>query len=309
MLASPGGGRHHRRMRLAVTATRLLIRLGAWLPLRALHALGGGIGWLAGAVSTREHRVAHGNVARCFPELGRDARRALVRETLREAGRGLTELAAIWGRRPASTLRLIRSVEGVEHLDAGLARGRGVIVAAPHLGCWELLNLWLATRAPLSILYRAPVREVFEPLLVEARTRSGVEALRAEPAAVRKLVRRLAEGRMVGILPDQRARHGEGLPSTFFGQPTRTMTLLSRLAARTGAAVVIAWAERLPRGGGYAIHLAPASPEVASEDLDAAVHALDRDLEAAVRRAPAQYQWTYKRFGFWTSGMPAPVDD
>lgn len=296
-------------MRLAVTATRWLIRLGARLPLSALHALGAGIGWLARVTSTREYRVAHGNLKRCFPELDRDARRALLRATMREAGCSLTELAAIWGRAPVAATRLIRRVEGLQHLDAALARGRGVIVAAPHLGCWEILNLWLATRAPLSILYRAPVREAFEPLLVHARTRSGVEALRAEPAAVRKLVRRLAEGRMIGILPDQRARHGEGVPSIFFGQPTRTMTLLSRLAARTGAAVLVAWAERLPRGAGYAVHLSPASPEVAGEDLEAAVQALDRDLEREVRRAPAQYQWTYKRFGFWTSGMPAPVDD
>lgn len=296
-------------MPFAVTATRLLIRLGARLPLRALHALGAGIGWLARVASTREYRVAHGNIERCFPGLERDARRALVRATMREAGCGLTELAAIWGRPPAAVAGLIRRVEGMAHLDAALARGRGVIIAAPHLGCWEILNLWLATRAPLSILYRAPVREAFEPLLVDARTRSGVEALRAEPAAVRKLVRRLAEGRMVGILPDQRARHGEGLPSIFFGQPTRTMTLLSRLAARTGAAVVVAWAERLPQSAGYVVHLSPTGPEVAGEDLEAAVQALDHDLEREVRRAPAQYQWTYKRFGFWTSGMPAPVDD
>jgi KDO2-lipid IV(A) lauroyltransferase len=296
-------------MPLAVTATRLLIRLGAWLPLRVLHALGAGLGRLARTLSTREHRVAHGNIERCFPDLGPDARHALVRDTMAEAGRGVTELAAVFGRSPRGVLGLIRRVEGARHLDAALARGRGVIVAAPHLGCWEILNLWLATRAPLSILYRAPVREAFEPLLLGARTRSGVEALRAEPAAVRKLVRRLAEGRMVGILPDQRARHGEGLSSTFFGQPTRTMTLLSRLAARTGAAVVVAWAERLPRGAGYVVHLSPASPDVAGEDLEAAVRALDRDLEREVRRAPAQYQWTYKRFGFWTSGMPAPVDD
>jgi KDO2-lipid IV(A) lauroyltransferase len=296
-------------MRPLVAATRLLIQLGAWLPLRMLHAFGDAIGWLARRLSTREHRVAHGNIERCFPDLGREARRALVRDTLRESGRGLTELAAVWGRNPAAALALVRSVEGAEQLDAALARGRGVIVAAPHLGCWEILNLWLATRAPLTILYRVPVRAAFEPLLVAARTRSGVEALRAEPAAVRKLVRRLAEGRLVGILPDQRARHGEGLPSSFFGQPTRTMTLVGRLAARTGAAVVIAWAERLPRGAGYAIHVTAASPEVASQDLEVAVRALDRDLEREVRRAPAQYQWTYKRFGFWTSGMPPPVDD
>lgn len=296
-------------MNLAVTATRVLIRLTAWVPLRVLHAIGGGLGWLACRVSTREHRVAHGNIARCFPELGPDARRALVAATMREAGCGVTELAAIFGRSPPAVLQLVQSVEGADHLEAAIARGRGVLIAGPHLGCWEILNLWVSTRAPVSILYRVPTRAAFESMLLAARTRGGVEALRAEPAAVRQLIRRLKEGRVVGILPDQRARHGEGLTSTFFGQSTRTMTLLSRLAARTGAAVVVAWAKRLPRGAGYALHFAPADPAVAGEDLASAVQALDRDLEREVRRAPAQYQWTYKRFDFWTHGMPPRVED
>jgi KDO2-lipid IV(A) lauroyltransferase len=296
-------------MDLAVTATRLLIRLAAWVPLRVLHAIGGGLGWLACRLSTREHRVAHGNIARCFPELGPDARRALVAATMREAGCGVTELAAIFGRSQAAVQQMVKSVEGADHLEAAIARGRGVLIAAPHLGCWEILNLWLSTQAPLSILYRVPTQAAFESMLLGARTRGGVEALRAEPAAVRQLIRRLKEGRAVGILPDQRARHGEGLTSTFFGQSTRTMTLLSRLAARTGAVVLVAWAERLPRGAGYAVHLAPARPDVSGDDLAVAVHALDQDLEREVRRAPAQYQWTYKRFDFWAHGMPPPIDE
>jgi KDO2-lipid IV(A) lauroyltransferase len=296
-------------MSLAVTVTRILIRLTAWLPLRVLHAIGRALGWLACRLSTREHRVAHGNIARCFPELPAGERRALVAATMREAGCGVTELAAIFGREPAAVLGLVRAVDGAEHLSAALARGRGVLIAAPHLGCWEILNLWVSTQAPLSILYRVPTREAFESLLLAARTRGGVEALRAEPAAVRQLIRRLKEGRVVGILPDQRARHGEGLTSIFFGQPTRTMTLLSRLAARTGAVVLVAWAERLPHGAGFVLHFAPADPSVAGEDLASAVQALDADLEHAVRRAPAQYQWTYKRFDFWTHGMPDPVKD
>lgn len=295
-------------MSLGPQLFKLAIGAGARLPLPLLHGMGAALGLLSPVLARREYRVARGNIARCFPALDGAAQRALVSASLREAGASATELAAIWGLAPERALALVREVRGEAHLRDAIARGGGVLIAAPHLGCWELLNLWLAQRAALTILYRSPTRPEFENLLINARTRSGATALRAEPAAVRQLVKRLRAGEAVGILPDQRARHGEGVDSMFFGQPTRTMSLLSRLAARTGASVLIAWAERLPHGAGYRIHLQPASAEVAADNLAQAVAALDRDIERAVRLAPAQYQWTYKRFRFWVSGMP-PSDD
>ncbi|MCC6561456.1 MAG: lipid A biosynthesis acyltransferase, partial [Xanthomonadales bacterium] len=78
--------------------------------------------------------------------------------------------------------------------------------------------------------------------------------------------------------------------------PCKSMTLLSRLAEKTGAPVVFGFARRLPGGRGFDLHFLPADAAIASTDRVTAVTALHRGIEACVRLAPTQYQWTYKRY-------------
>jgi len=285
-------------MSLKAAAARTLLSIAGRLPLSWLHALGALAGRLLEWRGAREAKVARRNVELAFPALDAAQRDAFVRRTLAETGRTTLELAKVWGLPPARALAYVVDVRGREHFDAALAQGRGLLVAAPHHGAWELLNLYLSTLAPLTILYKAPRGEATESVLNAARGALGAEAVRAEPAGVRLLFRRLREGRVVGILPDQRPKGGEGEDAPFFGHPARTMTLLSRLAEKTGAPVLLAFAQRLPRAQGFRIHFIPAEPEVASPDRVAAVAALNRGIEACVALAPEQYQWTYKRYSF-----------
>jgi len=285
---------------------RLALRLGALLPLRLLHAIGAALAGPARWLGTREYRVARRNIELCYPDLDARARGRLVTDTMAHTGRGLLELCWLWGGDPRRALGTIREIRGREHLDAALAGGRGVLLAAPHLGSWELLNLWLSTVAPLTILYRVPQRTEYEPLLVDARGALGAEGVRAEAVGVRLLFRRLREGRLIGILPDQRPKGGEGVEAPFFGRSTMTMTLLCRMAHRSGAAVLFGFAERLPRGAGFTLHFLPADPAVADAEPGRAAAAMNRGMEECVRIAPAQYQWTYKRFSFRAEGDDGP---
>lgn len=279
-----------------VRGARALVRLGSRLPLAWLHALAVPLAALARMLRTREAHVAQRNIDLVFPELEPAMRQRLLRDTLRHTGMSLTELPKLWGQ-PGDALALVHAVEGREHLDAALAGNRGVLIAAPHLGSWELLNLWLSRQAPMAILYRVPQRIEFDSLLRDARGAFGAEPVRADPAGVRTLFRRLKEGFIVGILPDQRPKSGEGAWGSFFGQPTKTMTLLGRLAQKSRAPVLLAWAERLPRSAGFDIHIEPVGEEIYDADPELSTRALNAAIETAVRHRPAQYQWTYKRFG------------
>lgn len=272
------------------------LRLVGRCPLRLVHALGGAFGWLSWLRDGRTRRVAERNLSLVLTQESVENRQRLARASLVETGKALAEVAAIWGNRPEDALALVREVRGRELFDAALAAGRGLIVAAPHLGCWELLNYWLAAQTPLAILYRAPRHAVLEPLLLRARGALPVEQVRAEGAGVRTLYKRLAAGGVVGILPDQQPRQGEGTQAPFFGVPAPTMVLLPRLAERTGACVLFSFVERLPRGAGFRVHFLPAPIGIADPDIGVACAALNRGVEDCVRLAFAQYQWTYKRW-------------
>jgi KDO2-lipid IV(A) lauroyltransferase len=284
-------------MRWYVALTWIALRVMGLLPLRALHALGAAIGqglWWRKHARERVHTEVNLRFAR--PDLDDDARDKLTRACLIETGRAATELAAVWGRGASRALRLVREVRGQELFEAALQSGRGLIIAAPHLGCWELLNYWLCGHTRLAILYRPPNDPSFEPLLRRARGELAPEQVRADGAGVRALYTRLAAGGVVGILPDQQPKRGEGQFAPFFGVEADTMVLLPRIAQRTGAAVLFAFAERLGQGKGFRLHFRAPPEGISDPDLRIACTALNRGVQDCVELAFTQYQWTYKRW-------------
>lgn len=295
-------------------AARLLYLLAASiarLPWRWQVRLGDAMaGWVVRR-NRRESRVTRRNLELVYPELSAAEREDLHHAILRTTARQLLETLRLWTRPHARNLRQLRRQHGVELFDAALASGRGLIVAAPHYGNWELLNQWLAAKTPLAVLYAPPDSKVGEAFLnlVRAAPGSGAERVtqvRADgPAAVRHLLKLLKDGGVAGILPDQQPKRGDGEFAPFFGRPALTMSLLTRLAARTGATVLYAYCERVDADGdepAFELHVEPASPEVSDPDPQVAVAALNAGIERIARRDPTQYQWTYKRFSIGADG-------
>ncbi len=284
----------------------LLLRLLGRLPLRVLHGIGSVVGRLTLWWRSRMVQNTAVNLRIVRPQLDDAAQAALLREVLIESGKSATEIVKIWGGGAERALDLVREVRGEALFDAALAAGKGVIIAAPHLGCWELLNYWLCSKTPMAILYRPPRIAAIEGLMRKMRGALAPEQVRAEGAGVRTLYKRLAAGGTVGILPDQKPRAGEGEFAPFFARDALTMVLLPRLAARTGATVLFAFAERLPRGAGYRIHLLQAPQGLADADLAVACGALNQGVQACVELAFTQYQWQYKRYS--ADDRPSPYD-
>jgi KDO2-lipid IV(A) lauroyltransferase len=284
-------------VRWYIALAYFFLRLIGRIPLRALHGMGAAIGWLLWMAPNPLRRKATQTLSFVITQFDAETRHRLLKSTLIETGKSALELCKVWSGDPHAALAFVREVRGGELFDQALASGRGLIIAAPHLGCWELLNFWLCSRTKIAIAYRPPRQPELEPLLVRARGALAAEQVRAEGAAgVRTLFKRLSAGGVIGILPDQQPKAGEGEFAPFFGTPALTMVLLSRLAQRTGATVLFAFAERLPHGAGFRIHVLPAPDGIADADTPRAVAALNRGVEDCVILAPAQYQWAYKRY-------------
>ncbi|MBK1735358.1 lipid A biosynthesis acyltransferase [Halorhodospira abdelmalekii] len=278
------------------------MRLLGRCPLPLLHGSGWVLGQLLARVPNHLRLISAINLALCFPARSEAQRRRLQRRALIETCKTALELGPVLtGDAERITRRWVRAVHGHHHLEKALGSGRGLILLAPHLGCWELLNLWVAARYPLTALYRPPRQSALEPLLVRGRTRNGARMLPADTQGIRALIRALRAGEVVGILPDQEPAGSEPF-APFFGVPAKTMTLASRLAHKSQAAVVFGFAKRLPAGGGFELHFLPAPEGVAAADPHIATAALNRGVEACVQKAPTQYQWTYKRFATCPDG-------
>lgn len=295
-------------------AARLLYALAAAfarLPWPWLRGFADVLAWLWLRTDARMARVTARNIALAYPEQLPGQRVDMHARVLRGTARQALETLRLWTRPHVENLAAIRETRGIDLLDAAIASERGVIIAAPHYGNWELLNQWLAARTPLAILYAPPDSAIGEAFLNRVRANAAdparVTQVRAEGPAIRQLIKRLKDGGVVGILPDQQPKLGDGEFAPFFGRPALTMTLLSRLAQRTGATVLFAWCERigeLPdgRGPAFALCFEQAPDTIASDDPVVGVAALNAAVERVARRDPAQYQWTYKR---WSIPPPA----
>lgn len=274
----------------------------AMLPLPVNHAIGALFGEIAWLSRSRLRRISEINLELCLPDHPPGERRQLARSGLRETGKALTESAWLWHHPRDVVKQHIVEVRGAELLDAALARGRGLLVATPHIGSWELCNLPLSDRADITYLYRSPRNDVIEPALIEWRRNLGGEPARLDASGIRHVLGELKAGRTVGILPDQEPDTASGVFAPFFGVPALTMTLLARLAGRGKTTVLFLVTERLPRGRGWRVHFVEPEPGIADADKLVAATALNRTAERCIALCPGQYNWSYRRFRMQPDG-------
>ncbi|TAN02928.1 MAG: lipid A biosynthesis acyltransferase [Rhodanobacteraceae bacterium] len=269
-----------------------LMWLAARLPLRVFRALGAALGgsfWITGS---RKRRVVEANLALARTDLDADARCRLARDCVRECGISLVEVFGIWTH-PRRTLANVHEVRGQALFDAALAAKRGLILCAPHLGSWEVANYWVGARTPFATFYTQPRYPQAEALLRRLREGGASIQFPIDDSGVRRVFRHLKDGGVVSIMPDHVPRAGS-VVAPFFGVPALTMTLLPRLAQRTGARVLMLFVERLPRG--FRVHFREPPAAVLDPDPLIACTAMNAGIEACVREAFPQYQWNYKRF-------------
>jgi KDO2-lipid IV(A) lauroyltransferase len=268
---------------------RFLLGAASHLPLRLLHAFGAALGWAMYGMSPTYRRHLNENLARA----GYGADASLRRDAIASAGKMIAELPALWFRPHEEVVSLVREVTGLDEARAVHERGEPLLVLTPHMGCFEIISLYAARIATLTVLYRPPKLRALEPLMREGRARPGVRLVPADVTGVRELFGALRRNEVVGFLPDQVPGEGEGEWTEFFGAPAYTMTLAAKLAERPGVTCFLAYGRRLPGGRGYDIVLRPYPAALPGES---ATRRLNRALEGLVRECPAQYLWGYNRY-------------
>ncbi len=243
------------RPQLLSASYRIGARLLRALPdgLRHAAAAPGGTAWYW--LSPVQRRAALDNYAAA---LGRDRRDPEVADVARRAfqnyGRMLMDFLLLGSLTPAELISRIK-VDGREHLDGALGRGRGVIIAVPHMGSWDMGGSFggaLGYRV-LAVAERFPGS--LNDAVVETRQRFGVEVVTMGRQAVRAINGALAANGVVTLVCD--LEQGPGVTVRFFGRRATVPGGPAAFALKTGA-TIIPGAVHSTSPGRYHVHLDPA---------------------------------------------------
>ncbi len=268
----------------------ITLRILAHLPLIVSHGIGALLGLLNYFLNQKSRKHARLNVTQSGLVAPKNLNKMLIKNAI-ENGKGLMETLSLWLKPYPVVLSYVRGVTGLEAVNTALKKNKGVIFLTPHLGCFEITSLYYGSHNPITVLYRPPRQAWLLPLLVSGRERGNIKLAPANMQGVRELLGALKRNEAIGILPDQTPAEGEGEWADFFGKPAYTMTLASKLASKTGAAIFMAYGERLSWGRGYHFHIKPVENTLIHN-----VQGLNHAIETQIAEKPSQYLWAYPRY-------------
>jgi lauroyl/myristoyl acyltransferase len=238
--------------------------------------------WLSGA----QRRAALDNYAAALglepsnPEVARVARRAF-----QNYGRMVLDFLLMGSLTPNELIQRT-TVNGLEHLEAALARGRGVILALPHMGSWDNTGSYGGAAGYPITAVTGQFPGSLNDAVKQTRERYGLQVLLVGRPAVREIIEALKANRMVGLVCDQ--EEGPGVDVTFFGRRAVVPAGAAALALKTGAALMPGY-QRMTASGRHHIHLEAALSLTDGETKESLMQRIVHRFEEFIRERPDQW--------------------
>lgn len=274
----------------------IALKLVSLIPLRALHAIGSVLGVIAYKTG-HDYRLKMDSNLRQAGIFSQE----LLNAAKRHAGMQALETGWVWKRTNAQVMKHMMSDGRAEKtLNDALAEGRTIVVMTPHVGCYETAPIWLyeqclkAHGKKMTVLYREPRQVYIRDLVARGRVRDGMDPAPADLSGVRKIVKAMRGGGVLGCLPDQVPGRGEGVWAPFFGRPAFTMTFPMKMAKQFDSIRLMLWTERVP-GKGWKIYLERWDDPLSGDPLADAT-AMNAQIEKTILQYPEQYIWNYNRY-------------
>lgn len=278
----------------------LLLKGMAALPLPVLYLLANGLYLLLYYVTGYRKQVVRQNLQVAFPEKREAEIAGITKAFYRQFADVLVEILHMAGMGKTETQRRVRFTN--PGLLAGYVEaGTPVIILGSHVGNWEwgVPATAVTFNFPAEGVYKPLNNPFFEVFMLHARSRLGAHLIKMKET-LREFAAKRKVPRVIGLLSDQTPmRHEITFWTQFMHQDTPFYTGAEKLAKRFGYPVLFLDVQRTSRGH-YTLTFelisdgAPA--DAATTDDHFITETFARKLEAAIRRAPANYLWTHKRW-------------
>jgi KDO2-lipid IV(A) lauroyltransferase len=185
------------------------------------------------------------------------------------------------------------TVDGYSRIEDALTRGKGVILALPHLGGWEWAGRWMADRGHRLTVVVEPLQppELFE-WFTELRRDLGMNVVPLGPEAAGAVIGALRRNEVVCLLCDRDITRA-GVEVEFFGERTTLPGGPAMLGLRADSVVLPTAVYFTERTDGH--HAVVRPPLVMTregslrEDVGRITQDLAAELEVLIRRAPQQW--------------------
>ncbi len=275
----------------------------SWLPITVLYRLSDALTFVLHRLCRYRRDVVRDNLAQCFPQLDEKERRKIERRFYRNFTDNIVETLKLL-HISDDEMRRRMTFEGTEIIDRLLNDGKSIVVYFAHTFCWEWApSITLHTahcpsdKYVYGQVYR-PLRSIqFDRLMLHVRSRFGSRSF-PKASTLRDLLRLRRDGTLsvTGFMSDQHPSHGDpGHLTTLLGRPTLMISGTETLARRLGMAAVY-WDMTKTSRGNYKITTRLLTDDASTLPQGELTEAYTRALENTIRRDPALWLWSHKRW-------------
>ncbi len=276
-----------------------LVRIFGWLvrhlPLKVALFLGRVIGVLGYYFDSKHRALAYANIKIAFSREKKPAEiRRIVRRLFQNYGQNIIDLLRLPLLNKDNISQYVH-IEGKEHLDLALQKGKGVILLAMHFGSWELASFCSAMlNHPYKVIVKPQKRYTRLDELLNNYREAGGSVVIARGLGTRDFVRSLHNNEIIGMVVDQGGK--DGALVNFFGRQASLSVGAIRMALKLGTPLCFSIIIREKEGHCLIIHppLDIINTGNIEEDVLANLQQVVKIMEGYIRRYPAEYMWFYK---------------
>ena len=262
------------------------------LPLPAQHKIGRLLGRILMCIAKDRKHTADTNLSLCFPHLSPKEHNQMLSDVFKDQGIAMIESGMAWWPQPEK-LTPLGDIIGFEHVEKAQAEGQGILFLSGHFTCLDVTGGILAQHMRFDGMYRKNNNPVIEELSKKGREVFFEELI--ERGDIRRLVRRLKDGKAVWYAPDQDMGMKLSVYAPFFGVSAATITATARIAKMSKAAVIPLSMRRNDQGR-YIIEMLPPLEDFPTGDDVADATKVNQVIESMIMKAPTQYMWVHRRF-------------
>lgn len=259
--------------------------------------------WIAKLTNASIYRSIDRNLMLVNPSMADKDRAHLATEALHHQMISTADSLKSWAMPPEWSIKQIKAVHNIEIFKEGLAHPNGMLAIVPHIGTWEMMNAWINQFGKPVIMYKPVKSKAMDRFILQGRQRLNATLVPTDGTGVKAIFKTLKEGGFSIVLPDHVPDPSGGVIVPFFGIPTLTSTLASKLAQKTQCALVGLSCIRRDDNNGFEIFCYRLDdPDLYDKDIEIATQALNNAMQRMIEPNFSHYMWGYRRFKFTPFG-------